>query len=150
MRITTIRRRAIAALLTAAGVIAASSSAQAGETSTCYGVQASATTAFDPAVGGFVGEADFRFNGDEVVVPAVTFVTGATSTAHTFQTPFGTIVTDDELVLVPIEPGLFSLRSRLSVVSGGTGKLQLLPASTLDLVNGVANWHARGHVCVDD
>lgn len=148
MRITT-TRRAIAALLAAAAALTGSSTAHAGDSNTCYGVQASATTAFDPNVGGFAGNADFRFNGEEVAVPTVTFVTGETSTSHSFETPWGTIITDDELVLVPIEPGVFSLRSRLTVVDGGTGKLQLLPDSRLDLRVGVASWHARGHLCVN-
>lgn len=131
------------------GTLVGAPSANAGVGGTCYGVQASAVTTFDPTAGGFTGDATMRFNGGEVVVPTATIVTGATSTSHTFETPWGTIVTADELVLVPLEPGVFSLRSRLVIMSGGSGKLQLLPASTLDTVNGIASWHARGHICFD-
>lgn len=117
----------------------------------CYGVQASASTSFDPNVGGFAGDAVFRLSGEEVEVDAVAFVTSETSTTHTFVTPWGTLKTEDELILVPVDPdnGVFSLRSRLTVVEGGSGKLRLLPSSRLDLEKGTATWQARGHVCID-
>ena len=115
----------------------------------CYGVQASATTTSNGTA--FVGDAVFRLNGDEVTVGAVAVVTSATSTTHEFQTPWGTLTTEDQLILVPVDPanGIFSLRSRLTVVDGGSGKLQLLPSSRIDLLNGTATWQARGHVCID-
>jgi hypothetical protein len=117
----------------------------------CYGVQASASTSFDPIVGGFAGDAAFRMNGDEFTFSAVAKVTSESSTTHAFETPWGTLKTEDELILVPVDPanGVFSLRSRMTVVEGGSGKLQLLPSSRLDLVNGTASWQARGHVCID-
>jgi hypothetical protein len=117
----------------------------------CYGVQASASTSFDPTVEGFTGDAVFRLNGEEVTFGAVAVVTSETSTTHQFETPWGTLTTEDELILVAVDPanGIFSLRSRMTVVEGGSGKLQLLPSSRLDLVNGTASWQARGHVCID-
>ena len=117
----------------------------------CYGVQASASTSFDPTVGGFAGDAVFRMNGDEVTFGAVAKVTSETSTTHEFVTPWGTLTTEDELILVAVDPanGVFSLRSRMTVVEGGSGKLQLLPSSRLDLGFNTASWQARGHVCID-
>lgn len=117
----------------------------------CHGVQANATTSFDPAVGGFAGSAEVRLNGEAYTFGAVAFVTGDTSTTHVFETPWGTLTTDDELILVPVDAanGVFSLRSRMTFVDGASGKLQLLPSSRLDMANGTASWHARGHVCID-
>jgi hypothetical protein len=117
----------------------------------CYGVQGEATTAFDPAVGGFVGTATFRLGGQEQHATATAYVTGPSSTSHVLEFSQGTLVTDDELILRPIDPeaGSFELRSRLTVVDGGSGKLHLLPGSTLDLVAGVAEWRMRGSVCFD-
>jgi uncharacterized membrane protein len=121
----------------------------AGEANRCYGVQGSGTTSFDPQVGGFTGEASFRLGGQGQTVAAAAFVTGPASTSHVFDFEQGTIVTDDLLILVPIdaEASLFELRTRLSVVDGGSGKLHILPGSTLDLATGVADWEMRGHLC---
>lgn len=122
------------------------------ETSDCYGVQATATTVFDPQIGGFFGVASFRFNGQTVDVPATAYVTGPDTTMHVLETPWGTLTTSDELILVPVDPaaGVFSLRSRLEVVDGGSGKIHLLPQSRIDLANGIASWVGRGHICIGD
>jgi hypothetical protein len=130
---------------------AAHEHAPAGETNRCYGVQGQGTTTFDPDVGGFTGVASFRLGGQEQQVPAAAFVTGPESTSHVFSFEQGTIVTDDQLILRPIDPaaGLFELRTRLQVVDGGSGKLHILPGSTLNLATGTAEWQMRGHVCFD-
>jgi hypothetical protein len=125
--------------------------AHADETNRCYGVQGEATTAFDPTVGGFVGVATVRLGGQEQQATATAYVTGPGSTSHVLEFSQGTLVTHDELILRPIDPGAgtFELRSRLTVVDGGSGKLHLLPGSTLDLAAGVAEWRLRGSVCFD-
>jgi uncharacterized membrane protein len=144
---------AIVAMLAALALApaAADEHAAPGEANRCYGVQGQATTTFDPAVGGFTGVASFRIGGQRQDVPAAAFVTGPASTSHEFAFEQGTIVTDDQLILRPIDPaaGLFELRTRLQVVDGGSGKLHILPGSTLDLATGTAAWEMRGHVCFD-
>lgn len=122
-----------------------------GEANRCYGAQASGTSTFDPQVGGFTGTATFRLGGQSQQVDTAAFVTGPDSTRHVFSFAEGEIVTDDLLILRPIDPGagLFELRTRLQVVDGGTGKLHILPGSTLDLAAGAADWEMRGHLCFE-
>jgi hypothetical protein len=144
---------AIVALLATLAIApaAAGAHAAAGEANRCYGVQGHATTILDPVVGGFTGVASFRLGGKEQAVAATAFVTGPASTSHVFELEQGTIVTDDQLILKPIDPaaGLFELRTRLEVVEGGSGKLHILPGSTLDLSSSTADWEMRGHLCFD-
>lgn len=144
---------AIVALFAALAVApaAASAHAAAAETNRCYGVQGHGTSTFDPGVGGFTGLASFRLGGEEQEVASAAFVTGPASTSHVFEFEQGTIITDDQLILKPIDPaaGLFELRTRLQVVDGGSGKLHILPGSTVDLSTGTADWQMRGHLCFD-
>jgi uncharacterized membrane protein len=151
-----VRRRLVTFVATAAALstlvlapAAASEHGSAGAANRCYGVQGSATTTFDPVVGGFTGEATFRLGGQAQQVAAAAFVTGPASTTHVLAFAQGTIVTDDELILRPIDPeaGQFELRTRLHVVDGGSGRLHILPGSTLNLATGVAEWEMRGHLC---
>jgi uncharacterized membrane protein len=150
-RLTAVITMAAALLALSVAPVAASSHSSMGAANRCYGVQGSGTTSFDPAVGGFSGTATFRLGGQSQQVQAAAFVTGPASTSHVLAFEQGTIVTDDLLILKPIDPaaGLFELRTRLQVVEGGTGKLRLLPGSTLDLAGGAAAWEMRGHLCFD-
>jgi hypothetical protein len=130
----------------------------------CFGVQGSAETFFDGS--GFTGIADFKLGGIKMEVPAtaVADVPGLTPLPNGWMVTggshildfgdYGTLITEDEAILVPTGPGTFSLRSRLVVTDGGSGKLHLLPSSTLDLssenpFDWSASWHMRGQVCFD-
>jgi uncharacterized membrane protein len=154
---TSIRKlRAVAIVAAVATVLAfvlataaAAEQPGAGESNRCYGVQGSGTTTFDPAVSGFTGVATFRLGGQTQTVASSAFVTGPESTRHVLQFAQGTIVTDDQLILKPLDPGRFELRTRLHVVEGGSGRLHILPGSTLDLITGTAGWQMRGHLCFD-
>ena len=140
----------------------------------CFGVQGSATTGFvfdavpdaDPPIPGFVGDGAFNVGGTDVVVGAIALadIPGltprhdgslVTDGAHILDFgEYGTVVTEDMAVLVPTGPGTFNLRSRLTVDLGGSGKLHLLPYSTLDLssenpLEWSASWHMRGNVCFE-
>jgi uncharacterized membrane protein len=156
---STPRRRSMAVATIVAALTAviamtpavATAQSDAGVENRCYGVQGSGSTSFDPTQGGFAGIATFRLGGQAQEVSAVAYVTGPESTSHVFEFAQGTIVTDDQLILKPLDPaaGQFELRSRLSVVDGGSGQLHILPGSTLDLVAGTASWEMRGNVCFD-
>ncbi len=141
-------RSTIVALLMASTLVAVPATAHGAEM--CYRVSASATTILDTATGVFSGVATFELNGVVQQVPAQAFATGPTTSVHVFEFSDGIVVTRDRLVLVPIDEaaGLYSLQSRLLVVDGGRGWIQLLPESTIDLVAGVANWVGRGRLCI--
>ncbi len=152
------RRGLVVAAMTIAAVVGLSVAPAAGHAdhsraaaNRCYGAQASGTSSFDPVVGGFTGTATFRLGGQAQEVTTAAFITGPDSTSHEFSFLQGTVVTDDLLILDPIDPaaGLFQLRTRLQIVDGGTGRLHILPGSTLDLSTGEAAWEMRGHVCFD-
>jgi uncharacterized membrane protein len=150
-RLTAVITMVVAIAAVSFAPAAASDARSAGERNRCYGVQGSGATTFDPHVGGFTGVATFRLGGQSQQVEAAAFVTGPESTSHVFAFEQGTIITDDLLILEPIDPqaGLFELRTRLQVVDGGSGKLHILPGSTLDLGAGTADWEMRGHLCFD-
>lgn len=132
----------------------------------CYGVQtvgqASTTFAGINDVGQpfFAGDVDVRLGGlrlDDVAV--TTLLLDPETTSHVIEFPLGTITTRDAVILVPTDdPLVMSLRSRLKVVDGGTGRFHVLPKSTLTLVEVAegelpvpvaAAWRLRGHVCFD-
>lgn len=144
----------IVALMTAIAPlspIAAAGHHDAGAENRCYGVQGAGTTTFDAEVGGFIGVASFRLGGREQQVSSTARITGEASTSHVFEFAQGTLVTEDQLILKPLDPasGLFELRTRLNVVEGGTGGLHILPGSTVNLATGTASWQMRGHLCFD-
>jgi hypothetical protein len=146
-------------LLTMALLLAVTSPVAAGDR--CFGVQGSATTFFDPDIGGFTGTADFKVGGKHMEVDATAFadVLGLTPRPNGWLTAagghsldfgyYGTVATTDVVILVPTGDNTFNLRSRLTVTDGGSGKLHILPHSTLDLNTFSASWEMRGEICFD-
>jgi hypothetical protein len=158
------RRRTTQVLVLALLVIAAPAAAIAAPSPTrtepdqrCFGIQGHGETAFDSGRGAFVGEAELRVGGEmqEVSVTVRVSADGSTS-FHTFEFEQGTLTTSEPIVIAPTsDPMVLSLRSRPSVVDGGTGSLHLLPGSILRLAEVApglilpvaASWEVRGQVC---
>lgn len=126
----------------------------------CFGLQGHGETAFDVEVGAFVGVAEMRLGGQTEIVPVTVYADPVTWTSsHVFEFQRGTIVTHEPIVAVPTDdPFVMELLSRPVVVDGGSGRMHLLPGSTLILADiGVgepvpvaASWDVRGVVCFDE
>lgn len=160
------RRRLTQALAVALLVIAAPAAAIATPPPTgvepdqrCYGIQGHGETAFDPGQGAFVGAAELRVGGAMQEVPVTVTVSADGSTSsHVFEFEQGTVTTSEPVVIAPTSDSMvLSLRSRPTVVGGGTGSMHLLPGSTLrlaevapgEILPVTASWDIRGQVCFD-